>query len=214
MFEEIEVAKTIYKESRDGYVEISNISEYMQIEGIWVLYGKSKETAEKKCLNVGTSKNVGQEILYDLGCIHFFKGKEVGSRQYINQRNEDCGFKYVVGQSREYLYSFIATQYDSFEFVYVNNKSDKQKEKKIAEKNKHIFWRNGRPFSKNQFVYSEEDIQHIKKLLDDGDGVYYITDLIRLLKDEIGYDERKIKKLLKECERKKLLYRADNFIFR
>jgi len=88
--------KTIYEENENGEVVVSNLENFMSAEGVWVLYGKNKETGEEKLLNVGKSKKIGQEILYDIACLHFLKVRTDGDKDYINQFNKDCGFKMQI----------------------------------------------------------------------------------------------------------------------
>jgi len=141
--------KTIYEENENGEVVVSNLENFMSAEGVWVLYGKNKETGEEKLLNVGKSKKIGQEILYDIACLHFLKVRTDGDKDYINQFNKDCGFKCKSKQTQEYLYPIIASRYSSLRFVYAYDKSDGNKEKELAEKGDSVFWRNGRPYKKS-----------------------------------------------------------------
>jgi len=141
----MEIGKIIYEEDENGVAVVSNLENFMGVEGVWALYGKNKETLKKELLNVGKNKNIGQEILYDIACLHFLKVRTDGDSTYINQSNQDCLFKYKSGQTREYLYPIIASRYSSLKFVYVYDKSDINEEKEHAKKS--VFWRNGRPYS-------------------------------------------------------------------
>lgn len=139
----MKIGEVIYEEDKNGLIKKSKIQDFMGVEGVWALYGKDVETSKSICLNVGKSKNVGREILYDIGCLHFINSRDDGTRKYINQFGEDCCFKYESGQTQEYLYPIIASRYTLLKFVYVDNESNKEKEKEYAKKNHAIFWRNG-----------------------------------------------------------------------
>lgn len=95
---------------------------------------------------MGCYKDVGKEILYDLGCLYYVPFRKDGAEEYINQFKKKCGFKYPKDQVQEYLYPYIATKYHELKFTYIHEKSDSKVEKEYAEKNKAIFWRNGRPY--------------------------------------------------------------------
>ena len=142
----MEINDTIYEEDESGHIIFSVLENYMRIQGVRALYGKSKKSLKYECLNVGKSKDVGYEILYDIGCLHYLKIKEDGTENYINQFNESCDFLYKSGQTQEYLYPIISSRYNSFKFVYICEKSSKDIEKAYANEYQAIFWRNGRPF--------------------------------------------------------------------
>lgn len=138
----------IYEEFANGQVKKSMLENYMRVAGVWALFGKENKSSKYKCLNVGTASDIGYEILYDIGCLHFLEVRKDGTKNYINQFHEDCGFKYKSGQTQEYLYPIIASRYNSFKFIYVYDESNRTKEKEYAIKNHAIFWRNGRPYTK------------------------------------------------------------------
>lgn len=138
------IGDPIYEEC-DGICHVEFENESIGISGIWALYGKNKNS-EYKCLNVGKCKNIGAEIIFDLSCYHFIPFREDGTKPYINQSREYCGFKYKSGQVQEYLYPYIASKYSCIKFVYVGNENDIAQEKKYAEENHAVFWRNGRPY--------------------------------------------------------------------
>lgn len=144
----MKIGEIIYEEFSNGQVKRSILEKYMRVAGVWALYGKENESSKYRCLNVGTTTDVGYEILYDIGCLHFLKIRNDGTRKYINQFHDDCDFIYKPGQTQEYLYPIIATRYNSFKFIYVYGKSDRTKEKEYAIKNHAIFWRNGRPYTR------------------------------------------------------------------
>lgn len=133
-------------EQKDKIITINSIAQYIEQEGVWALYGRKKDEDNWECLNVGKCKDVGKEILYDLGCLHYLSFRNDGTKPYINQFKNACNFKYKKGQIQEYLYSYIAKEYFELKFIYIHHKSDLKVEKEYAEKNRAIFWRNGRPY--------------------------------------------------------------------
>lgn len=140
--------KIIYEEENKETVSNSIIA-YIQKEGIWALYGRKPDVSKHECLNVGKCKDVGKEILYDLGCLHFVGFRDDiddDTKPYINQFNDECQFRYKANQVQEYLYPYLATQYCAFRFVYVYDKSDREKETEYAKEKHAKFWRNGAPY--------------------------------------------------------------------
>ena len=133
-------------EQKDKIITINSIAQYIEQEGVWALYGRKKDEDNWECLNVGKCKDVGKEILYDLGCLHYLPFRNDGTKPYINQFKNACNFKYKKGQIQEYLYSYIAKEYFELKFIYIHHKSDLKVEKEYVEKNRAIFWRNGRPY--------------------------------------------------------------------
>lgn len=133
-------------EQKDKIITINSIAQYIEQEGVWALYGRKKDEDNWECLNVGKCKDVGKEILYDLGCLHYLPFRNDGTKPYINQFKNACNFKYKNGQIQEYLYSYIAKEYFELKFIYIHHKSDLKVEKEYAKKNRAIFWRNGRPY--------------------------------------------------------------------
>ena len=138
----MEIEKIIYEE-RNGVVKTKFQKEYIGTKGIWALYGKNNENSDYVCLNVGKGKDVGLEIIYDLGCFHYISFSKDGTRRYINQFGEDCGFCYQSGQTQEYLYPYLASKYTCIKFIYVHEENDLQKEKGYADQQHALFWRNG-----------------------------------------------------------------------
>ena len=132
--EKTEIGKIIYEEYKDGSIKESNIENYIQVSGVWDLYGINEETSERRCLNVGKSLNIGNELLYDIACLHFLKSREDGSIAYVSQFEEDCGFKYESNQVQEFLYPHIALHWHSLKFIYVHNVSDQIIERTYAQK--------------------------------------------------------------------------------
>lgn len=143
--EKPEIGQIIYEEDEDGSIKESNLEDYMLVSGVWALYGINRETFKLRCLNVGKSVNIGNEILYDIACLHFLKAREDGSKEYVSQCEEDCSFKYESNQVQEFLYPQIARQWHSLKFIYIHNVSDEKIERKYAQENNAKYWRNGRP---------------------------------------------------------------------
>ena len=50
------------------------------------------------------------------------------------------------GKYKNTCTSYIAKEYFELKFIYIHHKSDLKVEKEYAEKNRAIFWRNGRPY--------------------------------------------------------------------
>ncbi|MBE7027148.1 MAG: hypothetical protein E7410_06290 [Ruminococcaceae bacterium] len=109
----MEMERVIFEE-HDGIIKTEFKKEYLGMKGIWALYGKRNEKSDYVCLNVGKGKDVGLEIIYDLGCFHYVSFSEDGTKRYINQFGEDCGFCYKLGQTQEYLYPYLASKYNVF----------------------------------------------------------------------------------------------------
>lgn len=121
-------------EQKDKIITINSIAQYIEQEGVWALYGRKKDEDNWECLNVGKCKDVGKEILYDLGCLHYLPFRDDGTKLYINQFKNACNFNYKKGQIQEYLYSYIAKEYFELKFIYIHHKSDLKVEKEYAEK--------------------------------------------------------------------------------
>lgn len=134
----MDLEKIIYEEA-NKVVTKNNIVEYIGKEGIWILYGQECKNADYVCLNVGKHENVGKEIIYDLGCLHYIDFRCDGSEEYVNQFGKRCGFKYKQGQVQEYLYPYIAQKYYSLKFVYVHDKSDSEIESEYAKNSEAFF---------------------------------------------------------------------------
>ena len=56
----------IYEEV-DKKVIVNFKTEYIRQEGIWALHGKKKAEEKYSCLLVGKNKDIGSEIINDLG---------------------------------------------------------------------------------------------------------------------------------------------------
>ena len=70
--------KIIYEENEDGSIKESNLENFMLKKGVWALFGYNRETGEHCCLNVGKSVNIGNEVLYDIACLHYLKPRYDG----------------------------------------------------------------------------------------------------------------------------------------
>ena len=126
-------------EQKDKIITINSIAQYIEQEGVWALYGRKKDEDNWECLNVGKCKDVGKEILYDLGCLHYLPFRNDGKKPYINQFKNACNFKYKKGQIQEYLYSYIAKEYFKLKFIYIHHESD-LKVKKIMLKKTGLYF--------------------------------------------------------------------------
>lgn len=145
--------EVIYYE-KDCSTTINLIDQYLGRPGVWVLVGK--KDGNYRCLNVGKSKNVGSEILFDIACWHFLNKKSDGE-QYYNQFAEDCGFKCKSDLTQEYLYPVIYEQYKELAFVYMHDKSDKTIEKQLAWATHAKYWRDSKKFQSPRGNYYERN---------------------------------------------------------
>ena len=210
------VGEIIYEEDEYGKEIKSNLENFMQVEGVWALYGKEKEGFDYICLNVGKSKNIGEEVLFDIGCLHFLKIRKDGTEEYRNQFDEPCDFKYKSKQTQEYLYPIIASSYNSLKFVYEYEKSCREKECELAIKNHAIFWRDSRPFGvMNKMNISNPRIQLMGELFANGGEHYSLEELLTEIENRLGYDKRSGKRLITECEKNGFIYKiSDGFYTR
>ena len=119
---------------------------YFGVEGVWGLFGKRKTDSQYVCLNVGKSKDIGREVLYDIGCLHFVTPHVMGSRKYVNQFAEDCHFIWESGKTQECVYPYIFENYTELVFIMLHMTSDSNYEKKFATCTKSRFWRNGKVY--------------------------------------------------------------------
>ena len=119
----------IYEEV-DKKVIVNFKTEYIRQEGIWALHGKKKAEEKYSCLLVGKNKDIGSEIINDLGRLHFVSFRENGTIKYKNYNNVYCGFSYAPWQVQDYLYPYIAKEYCALKFVCIKrNKSMLEKRK-------------------------------------------------------------------------------------
>lgn len=170
--------KEIIIEIESKKIVTNNIANYFNKQGIWALFGKKSEEKDWVCLNVGKNKNVGREILYDLGCLFFVPCLKEGHEKYINYSKKYCGFKYNNGLVQEHLYSYIATKYSDFEFIYVHKDADLKFEKKFAKEQNALFWRNGRPYrteSKSEEM-NMANLITISEQMTDSNGREFVKD--------------------------------------
>ena len=126
----MEIEKIIYEE-HDGVIETGFKKEYIGMKGVWALYGKESENSDYVCLNVGKANNVGLEIIYDLGCFHYISFSEDGTKRYINQFGDDCGFCYQSGHTQEYLYPYLASKYNALNLFMFMRKTIYKKRKNM-----------------------------------------------------------------------------------
>ena len=140
------VVALIYEEDKSRVPIHYKIEEYIRKPGVWVMKGINCETELEECLNVGSSEDIGMEILYDLACLHFLDLRLDGDKNYINQFKKDCKFKYKSGQTQEYLYPYISKNYHSISFELVHSINDKKFERYYAHEHEPLFWRNGAPY--------------------------------------------------------------------
>ena len=192
--------KIIYVENSEGVCQESYLEEYIGASGVWALYGIEKSSGQEKCLNVGKSVDVGEEILYDIGCMHFLPVRKDGDTKYINQFKEDCGFYYKKGQTVEYLYPEITEKYHSLKFVLIYDKTDKDKESSYAKQEHACYWRNGGAFrEKTKIVNLKEQVkQRIGDLFQDGGETYTCDELIYTICSEFGYEKSWAVRILNE----------------
>lgn len=208
----MEIGEIIYEEDKNGNIVVSNLENYMSVEGIWTLHGENKETGVDELLNVGKEKAIGQEILYDIACLHHLKVRSDGDKNYVNQFKKNCGFKYKSGQTQEYLYPIIASRYCSLRFVYAYDKSDGNKERELAKDS--IFWRNGSPYGvKKKINLTSKRMQVIGDLFPNGGESYSIEELLYIIGNELGYDVRQGKKLIRDCLKVGFLIQMDETTF-
>lgn len=208
------IGQIIYEEDENGKIKKSNLEDYMLVGGVWALYGINRKTSENRCLQVGKSINVGNEILYDIACLHLLKARTDGSKKYINQFKEYCNFNYESNQVQEYLYPHIALQWHSLRFIYIHDTSDRKVESKYAKNNSAKYWRNGRPFGvKRRLDLTDKRMQIIGNLFSEGGEIYSEEDLIRIIEEKLGYDNKWAKILINDCVNVGFLFRMDDKLY-
>ena len=156
--------------------EINNLNKYIGKEGIWALF--AKESDGYICLNVGKSKNIGSEILYDISCMHYLDIRK-GDYEYYNQYGEDCDITWNSGFTQEYLYPNIYKRYEEFAFILISNISESLTEKEFAWASHAKYWRNGKVYTqKHEGLYEKNkkancgDYKCIEKI----DSLNYVLD--------------------------------------
>ncbi len=173
----------IYKEAFCEKRIIKNkIIEQIGKPGVWALYGKKDDKSKFMCLNVGKCQDIGREIIYDLGCLHFLpiRNKMDQTQKYINQFGDDCGFNTKSGWTQEILYPRIRKDYNAIAFVKIHDKSSLDFESSFAWKTQAKFWRNGGIFKNNRQDYYEECLNECEPQIEKS-----IEDLIRLIDEEL-----------------------------
>ena len=206
--------KIIYEENKDGSIKESNLEDFMLKKGVWALFGHDRETDERCCLNVGKSVNVGNEVLYDIACLHYLKLRYDGSKEYISQFKEQCGFKYKKDQVREYLYPYINLSWHSFQFIFIYDKSNEDIEKKYAIENNAKYWRNGSPYGvKKKINLTSDRFQFIGDLFINGGESYRKGELIEIIKEKLGYNDSYAVRLINDCVKNGFLYEIDDEIY-
>lgn len=76
------------------------------------------------CLNIGKSKDIGREVLYDIGCLHFVIPLIKEERKYINQFAEDCLTTWESGKTQECVYPDIYENFTELVFILLYTISD------------------------------------------------------------------------------------------
>ena len=169
----------IYSEKKE-ITNINIIDNFMKKQGVWALYGKKND--KYICLNVGKSMDVGSEILYDLGCMHYLMKKD-GDIPYINQFADESEFKWKAGMTQEYLYPYIYSDgYDELAFVYVHDKSDGNFEKSFAWATHAKYWRNGKSFDKSREGYYAKMIKNNCGSFSCVDSLDNLADISKIIK--------------------------------
>lgn len=208
----MKIGEIIYEE-QNGIVNKMFNSECIGLKGIWALYGKVSEKSEYVCLNVGQSTDVGREIIYDLGCLHYINFQKDGTKKYINYFGENCGFTYksdfIDKRPREYLYPYIASQYACIKFIYVHNDNDHEKERSYAKEHHARFWRDGGQRGTRTINVSREDVNILGSYFSDGGERYSLEDLLIKLENDLGYDATRGKRLISECENEGWIIRTN-----
>lgn len=208
------IGEVIYEEYENGKIKKSILEDYMLVKGVWALYGINRETSENRCLQVGKSKNVGNELLYDIACLHFLEARMDGSIKYINHFEEYCDFNYESNQVQEYLYPHIASQWHSFKFVYIHDASDMEIERNYAKENSAKYWRNGSPYGvKKTLNLTSKRMQVIGDMFPDGGEIYSEEDLIKNIKDNLGYCSKQAKRLINDCVNAGFLIPMDDKLY-
>lgn len=201
-------------EEKNGHITFNRLTEYIGKEGVWALYGQAGDDEKSECLNVGKEKDVGREIIFDLGCLHFIPFRNDGTEPYINRFNEDCNFFYKRGQVQEYLYPYLSKQYSSFAFYYVNDKTDGKFEANYAREQNARFWRNGRPYGiSTKIDVGRNDIQFVGELFQNGGETYTYEELLQKLKEKFGFDDSRAKRTITECEIQGFIFNAGEDVY-
>ncbi len=165
---------------------------YGKKNGIWIVVGKNKKSKEKQVLNVAITVDIYKEIKKDLDCSKTKKDWKK-EKPYINQFGETKFMYPNNGYARVYVYSYIFNKYEDIKFYCIakgdkeefNSSRKKEIEKLVAYHTKAEYWRNGRPFQKEQSKDKKEAIDNkIKEYLDKNSeiiGSVFFKDLEKIL---------------------------------
>ena len=200
-------SEKIIFEEQEGVIIVPFKCDYLKKSGIWALYGKENGSDEYKCLNVGKSTEIGEEILVDLARYHYLPFREDGTEEYYNQFEEYCGFKYIKDQAQDYLYPFIKQTYSCIKFIFISNKNDLATEREYAENNNALFWRNGGSFGiERKTNWARKDLNMIGSYFPNGGEIYSTEELINKIENDLGFDKTRAKTLITQSENLGIIY--------
>lgn len=150
----------IVKEIGFDMIYEKNLNKYNGKPGVWIMFGKQKNSDKYICLNVGKTVDVGKELKTDYDRIKKFV--EYKEKIYKNQFNEEL-FRYKEYASHlDFLYKNIEENYEDIKCVCIYDTNDKNIEKYTALSLHALFWKNGRSFGeKNNKKLSNSDIQEL-----------------------------------------------------
>lgn len=150
----------IVKEIGFDMIYEKNLNKYNGKPGVWIMFGKQKNSDKYICLNVGKTVDVGKELKTDYDRIKKFV--EYKEKIYKNQFNEEL-FRYKEYASHlDFLYKNIEENYEDIKCVCIHDTNDKNIEKYTALSLHALFWKNGRSFGeKNNKKLSNSDIQEL-----------------------------------------------------
>ena len=182
----LELGTIIYQKTFEpDNTSVNRLREFLGVEGIWVMLCKNDSDDTYEFLNVGKSKDIGKELIYDVSCLHFLSYDDsAGDKQYYNQFAEDVGIRYTRGYTQECVYPHIRKNYNTIVFMYVYDKSNSDIEKKIAWITKAKYWRGSHPFQQPQNDYY---IKNRKKYFQGEDCFHTVEDLGKIMKELNSY---------------------------
>ena len=149
------------------YIRENNIAQYKGIPGVWILLGKEKADTHFVCLQVGQTKDIGNEIKTNIS----YLGKqnfEPTTKKYVNQFGEFMfSYEEHIDERRKMLYGDIAKKYVDLTFVCITSGEElknqvellKAIEKYVAYKTSCRYWVNGGPYRDGK---ASEKIEEIK----------------------------------------------------
>lgn len=155
----VEIVNCEQKELMDSYKNKS---------GVWFLIGKLLNEKSYICLQVGQSKDIGNEIIRDSGYLSGVDPYEKVCKTYVNQFGE-LQFKYYdyPDLKGKKLYNNIAENYKDFLFICISEIDNRDTrlalEKYIAYKTESKYWRNGRPLSPQEKNFINDRKKYLKK---------------------------------------------------